>query len=154
MKWFCDEMLRGLGRWLRIAGYDTRIADQGMRDRELIEQARHEGRVLLTRDRKMLEIRHAEECVYLLQGNSPQEWVCELNQCYNLDWHLKPFSRCLLCNTPLQTADASCLALIPPESRAMTPQLLFCPECDKLYWEGTHVRRMRRKLDYWAGLCR
>ena len=23
MKFLCDEMLKGLGRWLRVAGYDT-----------------------------------------------------------------------------------------------------------------------------------
>lgn len=154
MKWLCDEMLRGLGRWLRVAGYDTKIAEPGMRDRTLVEQACAEKRILLTRDRKMLEIRHADECVCLLQGNAPGEWVCELNRRYNVDWHLEPFSRCLLCNASLQQADDRYLKCIPSESREMTTQLLYCPQCEKLYWEGTHVRRMRKKLDEWERICR
>jgi hypothetical protein len=28
-RFLCDEMLRGLGRWLRAAGYDTVIAEVG-----------------------------------------------------------------------------------------------------------------------------
>jgi hypothetical protein len=30
-RFLCDEMLVGLGRWLRIAGYDTAIAERGRR---------------------------------------------------------------------------------------------------------------------------
>jgi uncharacterized protein len=30
LRFLCDEMLRGLGRWLRAAGYDTVIADGGI----------------------------------------------------------------------------------------------------------------------------
>jgi hypothetical protein len=46
-----------LGRWLRIAGYDTAIAERGRRDRELVEQAHAEKRILLTCDRRLVEIR-------------------------------------------------------------------------------------------------
>jgi Mut7-C RNAse domain len=38
-RFLCDEMLVGLGRWLRIAGYDTAIAERRRRDRDLVEQA-------------------------------------------------------------------------------------------------------------------
>ena len=50
MKLFCDEMLIKLGRWLRVAGYDTRIARQGMSDRQIMQLAREENRCLITRD--------------------------------------------------------------------------------------------------------
>jgi uncharacterized protein with PIN domain len=35
LRFLCDEMLAGLGRWLRIAGYDAAIAGPGRRDRDL-----------------------------------------------------------------------------------------------------------------------
>src|SRR5512134_3148833 len=35
LRFLCDEMLVGLGRWLRIAGCDTAIAERGRRDRDL-----------------------------------------------------------------------------------------------------------------------
>ena len=59
LRFLCDEMLAGLGRWLRIAGYDTAIASGGRRDRDLVKQAHAEQRILLTRDRRVVEIRPA-----------------------------------------------------------------------------------------------
>lgn len=55
LRFLCDEMLAGLGRWLRIAGYDTAIASGGRRDRDLVKQAHAEQRILLTRDRRVVE---------------------------------------------------------------------------------------------------
>jgi uncharacterized protein with PIN domain len=43
-------MLKGIGRWLRAAGYDTAIARAGALDENLLAQARSEERVLLTCD--------------------------------------------------------------------------------------------------------
>ena len=67
LRFLCDEMLAGLGRWLRIAGYDTAIADRGRRDRELVEQAHAEQRILLTRDRRLVEIRRANDRTIVLE---------------------------------------------------------------------------------------
>lgn len=69
LRFLCDNVLAGLGRWLRIAGYDTAIAERGRRARELFERAHAEGRVLLTRDRRLVEIRHANERTIVLEGN-------------------------------------------------------------------------------------
>jgi hypothetical protein len=40
MRFVCDEMLRGLGRWLCAAGYDTAIAEGGLPDRILAARCR------------------------------------------------------------------------------------------------------------------
>ena len=53
----CDRMLIRLGRWLRAAGYDTEIAADAIADRLLLDHAIREGRLLLTRDRKLAEHR-------------------------------------------------------------------------------------------------
>src|SRR3977135_3678526 len=50
---YCDEMLTRLGRWLRAAGYDTAIAENGMPDAALIARCVAEDRILLTRDRHL-----------------------------------------------------------------------------------------------------
>src|SRR5690606_41703630 len=47
----CDEMLKGVGRWLRAAGYDAAIVDNGAGDDALLARARAERRLLLTCDR-------------------------------------------------------------------------------------------------------
>jgi uncharacterized protein len=53
LRFLCDEMLRGLGRWLRAAGYDTLIADGGIPDRILAQRCAMEKRVLLTKDQPL-----------------------------------------------------------------------------------------------------
>lgn len=59
-KLLCDEMLMRLGRWLCAAGYDTAIAASGSSDRALFEEARLEGWLLVSRDRKLAEYRDAD----------------------------------------------------------------------------------------------
>jgi uncharacterized protein len=143
-------MLAGLGRWLRIAGYDTAIAARGCRDRDLVEQAHAEERILLTRDRRLVEIRRANEWTIVLQGNGIDACARELARRLSLDWSLDPLSRCTLCNTPLDLADTRLLASLPPRIRDHGAAVHVCPRCGHLYWQGSHVRRIRRRLESFA----
>jgi uncharacterized protein with PIN domain len=151
LRFLCDEMLVGLGRWLRIAGYDTAIAERGRRDRDLVEQAHAEGRILLTRDRRLVEIRRANDRTVVLEGNDIDACAKELCRRLSLDWTLDPLSRCTLCNTRLELADRRLLDTLPPRIRALGSTVYVCPQCGRLYWEGSHVRRMRRRLARFAG---
>jgi len=49
-RFLCDEMLAELARWLRIAGYDAAQAERGLADRQILDQAIAEGRLMLTRE--------------------------------------------------------------------------------------------------------
>src|SRR5512143_620805 len=100
-RFLCDEMLQRLGRWLRAAGYDTAIAAAGQDDRELVQQANNENRLLLTRDRHMAQFRNGRGLVMLLEPNSLTSEVADISERFAIDWLLRPFSRCLECNTPL-----------------------------------------------------
>jgi len=148
-RFLCDEMLGRLGRWLRAAGYDTVIAKSGQPDRQLLEQALRESRTLLTRDRKLAEFRHADRCVEILTADTIEQQVWVLSQRHSINWLYAPFSRCLLCNAPLIAADPARLAEVPPFSRERVKQLFTCPGCGKLFWDGSHVRRMWAKLRSW-----
>lgn len=64
------------------------------------------------------------------------------------------FSRCLRCNTRLQT-------LAPDEVKTLWPELPeyvyrtqprfhHCKTCGKFFWAGTHVENMRRTLAEWG----
>lgn len=143
----CDEMLQRLGRWLRAAGYDTAIATAGEDDRVLVEQAIREGRQLLTRDRHLAMFRNSHGCVVLLESNSITDEVAELSARCTINWILNPFSRCLECNTPLVPANEVQRAQVPEGALRYSNKVCFCPHCLKLYWEGSHVRRMRHTLE-------
>jgi uncharacterized protein len=150
LRFLCDEMLAGLGRWLRIAGYDTAIAERGRRDRDLVEQAHAEERILLTCDRRLVEIRHANDRTIVLESGGIDACAIELARQLALDWTLDPLSRCTLCNTRLELADHRVLDTLPPRIRDLGSTVHVCPRCGRLYWEGSHVRRIRRRLAEFA----
>lgn len=151
-RFLCDEMLAGLGSWLRIAGYDVAIAARGRRDRHLVEQAHAEGRILLTRDRRLVEIRNASDRTIVLEGNDIDACTEELVRRLSLNWTFNPLARSTLCNTRLALANRRILGTLPPRIRALASAVNVWPRCGRLYWEGSHVRRMRRRLERFAGL--
>lgn len=140
-------MLQRAGRWLRAAGYDVLIARPGQPDRELIDLARREERLLLTRDRGLTEYRDAGDFVVLLEANELRAQLAELDARLGIDWLKAPFSRCLECNTSLVPAPPGLREQVPPESLRDNETLLYCQRCKKPYWNGSHVRRMRRMLE-------
>lgn len=150
VSFLCDEMLAGLGRWLRAAGYDTAVAERGSADERVAEQAAAEGRVLLTRDRGLAQRLTDSGGVVLLTGNDVYAWARELSDCMAVDWMLRPFSRCLCCNTPLELADTGQRGSLPPAVRG-AQDVQYCRTCDKLFWDGSHVRRMQQRLREWKG---
>jgi uncharacterized protein with PIN domain len=144
-------MLKGLARWLRAAGYDTALAAAGGGDRGLLERACREERCLLTRDRKLLELRGARRWVRLLPGQDLESWAAWLRTHEGVDWGHRPFSRCLRCNVPVENAAAEDWDRVPASSRRPGDPLFRCPACGRLYWSGSHVRRMRARLARWQG---
>ena len=152
MKLLCDEMLKGLARWLRAAGHDTELAYDGEPDRELIARARDTQRLLLTRDRKLLEHRNAKEIVCLLACNALDDCASELHTRIGINWLYKPFTRCLQCNTPLDPYELNGKELVPEDVK--DGPLFQCPVCERIFWEGGHVKRMRKKLYAWNNATR
>ena len=148
-KLLCDEMLKRLGRWLRAAGYDTVIADGGIADGDLLARARREGRLMITRDRKLAEHRDARGRLVVLRANDLQACVAELKERLGIDWLLKPFSRCVVCNSELAPIPPSLRSSIPHGLAPTRPDLHHCPMCWRIYWSGGHVDRMRKRLEDW-----
>jgi uncharacterized protein with PIN domain len=135
---------------LRAAGYDVVIATPGADDNRLLKQARDEQRIMLSRDRKLLEYRDAVALVSLLTANllpGPHGQLAELSERFAIDWLCRPFSRCLECNDELVPATHDVLTRVPQGALREGETVLYCRHCDKPYWYGSHAKRMRRQLD-------
>ncbi len=152
MKFLCDEMLKGLGRWLRAAGYDVTLEPDGTDDSVLLDRARDEGRILLTRDRRFADNRPNSPEVVLLDCNQEDDCFEELSARLQVNWLYKPFSRCLVCNTPLVEASAEQWERVPDGSRQRATRVLYCPTCRQLFWDGSHVKRMKERLERAANI--
>ncbi len=149
-RFVCDEMMKRLARWLRAAGYDTVVPEDGARDRAVLARALEEGRLVITRDRKLTELKGADGAVLLVRSNTLQGAAAELTETLGLDWLYRPFSRCLVCNAALAEADERVRARLPEGARSLAKPLRHCPSCARLYWAGGHVRRMRARLEAWS----
>jgi uncharacterized protein with PIN domain len=144
-------MLKRLGQWLRIAGHDVLMLPDGTDDRELIRRAAMERRRLLTRDRSIAAQTGAAADLVLLDCDGLEDCVGALNRQLDIDWLMAPFSRCMNCNTLLVPASDRQRRQIPAEALRSATRVLYCPSCDQLYWDGSHVRRMRERLARWNG---
>jgi hypothetical protein len=140
-----DAMLQGLARWLRVAGFDT-TEDRQQDDPELVQRARIEGRVLLTRDRALVQDLHPERVV-LIESNKPLRQLRELVDGLALPPPKALFQRCLRCNVRVRAATQwEIESLFPREARNRPGPFHRCPECGRVYWPGTHTRRMEGLL--------
>jgi hypothetical protein len=152
MRLFCDEMLARLGRWLRAAGYDTAIAENGMLDAALIARCVAEDRTLVTRDRHLAAVADGRVSIVCLTETGIAAQAHALRAALDIDWEYAPFTRCLVDNAPLAAAPPDMASQVPPSSRAAGGPLQVCPECGRLYWPGGHVRRMLARLAEWNAL--
>ncbi len=142
---FADAMLGRLARWLRILGYDTEF-ESDIGDEALVRRCIREGRILLTRDRRLLQEWRVPRAV-LLRAEGPLEQLREAVTRLGLSGDARLFSRCPVCNTPVRAVDR-------PEVRGAVPERVWrecdafvrCPRCARVYWEGSHTRRIRERL--------
>lgn len=141
-----DAMLGRLAHWLRILGFDCRY-EPGVSDADLARRAVEEERVVLTRDRAFPE-EWRGPAVRVLRAEATFEQLREVVRAFDLAARIRLFSRCNRCNAPLERASRE-------EARGRVPARVWehherfrrCPACGRLYWEGSHVRRMRRVVD-------
>lgn len=142
-------MFTRLGRWLRAAGYDTLIIDYPFSDRNIAALALKERRFLVTRDRHFFDYPEVSDRLIWLKANSVEDCVKELSTQLPLNWTLAPFSRCLLCNQQLVSTTSKGLALAPKEIRKRFHTFWLCCHCGKIYWQGSHTKKMLEALRSW-----
>jgi uncharacterized protein len=152
MRLLIDEMLTGLARWLRAAGHDAALAPPGAPDLTLIEQALADARVLVTKDRA-LHHRASGRCPsVLLEADGVAHEAAALSAVLPVDWLQAPFTRCVMDNSVLRPMAPEELATLPGDTASLPGPFNACPRCGRLYWPGSHVKRMRERLAQWQAL--
>lgn len=142
-RFIADAMLGRLARWLRTLGFDTAF-DDAIGDEDLVRRAVREGRVILTRDRRLVEEWRVEGCL-LVESEGTEEQLREVVEAMGLDAPARLFGRCRVCNTPLEPATAEAVeGRVPSGVLDRHDRFLSCSGCGRAYWEGSHAERMRR----------
>lgn len=141
-----DAHLGALARLLRMAGFDT-LYDNCIKDAEIAMLANRRQRIVLTRDRDLLKHRAVKHGCYI-HAVKPQEQLRELFDRLDLHQYMRPFNRCLKCNSTLRpVSKAEVLQRIPPRVLERHDRFWLCEGCDNIYWEGTHWQSMRQMLE-------
>ncbi|MDE2342487.1 MAG: hypothetical protein KGL63_03700, partial [Betaproteobacteria bacterium] len=73
---------------------------------------------------------------------------------FRLDWMAHAFTRCLVDNTLLVPADDAARVKAPADVLRPGEPLLSCPGCGRVYWRGSHHRRMSERLRAWQAELR
>ncbi|OGP66054.1 MAG: hypothetical protein A2170_14360 [Deltaproteobacteria bacterium RBG_13_53_10] len=147
MKFLVDRMLGKLAKNLRTLGYDT-LYYHGEDPRQLIEMARQQGRAVLTRNTNVIPERPQDE-ILMLEQDDPDLQVKHLIKrgVLSLD-EARPFSRCLLCNVLLVEIPAADVEGKVPDFIFYHQKEFFqCPDCDRIYWRGSHQENMQKWLE-------
>ncbi len=153
LRFVADAHLGGLARLLRMAGFDT-LYDNHYHDDEIVAVASNEDRVLLTRDRELLKRRTVTHGCYL-HALKPAQQFQELFDRLELAASARPFTLCLHCNLPLRAIDkAAVLDRLPPSVRELHEEFNTCDCCGRVFWKGSHHKRMTELLAGVTGAAR
>lgn len=149
-RFIADTMLGKLAKWLRVMGIDV-VYDPRFLARQLLRCAEQEGRILLTRDHRLVQRRGTARRL-LIESDYYHEQVRQVVQTFGLERPMQAFTRCLQCNTPLcEVAKQAVAGKVPPYVYAVHVEFKRCSTCDQLYWGGTHRDNMRRQLRVMLG---
>ncbi len=140
-KFVLDVHLGKLARLMRLAGFDS-IYKNDYDDDEIVKISTNQHRTILTRDTGLLkrkEITHG----YFIRNIKAEKQLEEVINRFDLKKSIKPFSRCLVCNTELQPVSKDkIIDRIPPKVKKHHSEFSICENCNKIYWKGTHYERM------------
>ena len=141
-------MLGKLARWLRILGYDT-VYDNFAEDDDLLALAESQDRVLLTRDRPLVERAEKRDNVSCLHidDETLDAQLAQLVTDVDLDLGRPTFTRCLECNVSIrQVSPEDVVTIVPPHVYKAQTAFFRCPSCQRVFWAGSHTERMDSRL--------
>jgi len=138
-----DTHLGRLAAYLRMLGFDT-LYRNDYDDPSLANISVAEGRILLTRDIKLLmrkQITHG----YFVRNIQPQQQLLEILSRFDLFKAQQPFSRCMHCNGEINAVDKQAIvSQLMPDTKSFYDEFWQCAQCHKIYWKGSHYRRMQQ----------
>jgi uncharacterized protein len=147
MKFVSDASLGKLAKEMRVLGYDT-LYYGGKDFHELLQLARQQERVILTRNAKLTAKRLECNIILITEDRPPLQLKELLKKGIVFLNEKNLFSRCLLCNSVVERIGRQ-------EAEGKVPEFIFhlhqefyrCPRCQQIYWPGSHLERMKKRLN-------
>lgn len=151
MRFILDVHLRRLARLLRLLGFDVDYRND-RDDPELAEISHRQQRILLTRDRQLLK-RNIVDRGFFIRNTDPTKQAREVLQRLDLWSLIRPFTRCIECNSMIEALSVSDERFkeekhrIPKGTVVWCREFYICNACGRIYWKGSHYDRLQYKID-------
>ncbi|MEK0318098.1 MAG: Mut7-C RNAse domain-containing protein [Nitrosopumilus sp.] len=145
-----DAMLGNIAKKLRLLGYDSKYSSDS-KDDELILKAKNENRILLTKDEPLLK-KAEKQAVSVIHIKNDTE-LKQLVQIFKNSKLSKVVvsgntTRCTECNGELVTIEKDrVMDKVPKGVLEKIDNFWNCTNCNKIYWEGTHIERLQKFVD-------
>jgi len=142
-KFIADINLGNIVKYMRALGLDL-FYDSLLSTREIIKISKRENRIILTKDSKLLKFKDVSHGIFI-RPDTTIEQIRRIINYLDIKDDLKPFSRCLQCNTLLDVVPKeNILNKIPPMTIEFCDEDVQCQSCNKIYWKGTHYINMMK----------
>ena len=143
-RFILDVNLGKLAKRLRLLGFDS-LYRNDYHDAEVVNIAVNEQRIVLTRDRRLLYVKHISQG-YWVRAVDVKSQIDEVLRRFDLYDSIHPFVRCLVCNGLLApVAKDDILNRLEPKTRLYYEVFHQCADCRRIYWEGSHMEDMRQR---------
>lgn len=135
-----EATLGRLAKWLRILGFDT-LYTPSVWHKERVD-GRGENRILLTRTERIRDQKTLQPLVFIISNNPFEQLEEVIKELDLVVSDIKPFSRCLRCNTRIQqVAKEAVRGKVPDYIWETHDRFQTCRQCRRIYWAGSHTRQ-------------
>jgi len=149
MRFFCDQMLGTLAIWLRFFGYDTTYIKQEISDDDILVLAQEEQRILLTRDKEMVQRANKRDIIVIFIDtiDLDEQLYTVFHKAKEIPKWDQVLSRCSLCNRLLKNVLPEQIKdRVPPRVFENQQEFWVCSCCKRVYWKGSHYDMMIKKI--------
>jgi uncharacterized protein with PIN domain len=141
-RFLLDSHLGRLASHLRMLGFDC-LYRNDYEDSEMAVLLLDDPRILLTRDRRLL-MRKVIQRGYCVRSLETDQQLVEVMKRFELARWAMPFRRCMHCNALLEATEKSAVFdRLEPKTKLYYNEFSFCPNCQRIYWKGSHWERMK-----------
>jgi len=145
IRFVADPALGRLARWLRLLGYDASFG-RHLTGAALLAAARREGRVLLTRDTRLMKRKDLPPHLFI-KSDHFREQLKQVIGHFKVKIDRGVFGRCIECNlATVSVAKDGVAGKVPPYVFTTQETFSRCPSCGKIYWRATHYDHVRSEL--------
>lgn len=140
-----EKTLGRLAKWLRLLGFDTLYGPE-ITTKNFIKKLEND-RVILTRTQTVKKLLALRKFIFVESDHLEKQLIQVVREMDLKATDTRPFTRCLQCNVLIVAAEkGSVWGRVPDYIFETHDHFQQCPECNRIYWPGSHIQRSLEKI--------